>query len=81
MYKIVTTGIIEYSIRGYFCGGFIFVNFMSQSSQKFQLQYMAIYSNENITKIAKSIYPPSPKSQKYLYVKYLAYTVHNIVAL
>ena len=40
-----------YWMRGYFHGGFIFANFASQSSQK--LQYMAIYSNENITKIVK----------------------------
>ena len=33
-----------YCIHGYFCGGFIFVNFVSQSSQKFLLHYMAIYS-------------------------------------
>ena len=53
----------NYCIRGYFCGGFIFVNFASQS-RRFQLQYMAIYSNENITKISKIkpswICPPSP---------------------
>ena len=42
----------EYCIRGYFRGGFIFANFVSQS-QKFPLQYMPIYSNENITKITK----------------------------
>ena len=29
------------------------MNFASQSSRKFLLQYMAIYSNENITKIMK----------------------------
>ena len=34
----------DYWIRGYFLGGFIFANFASQSSQKFQLQYMSIYS-------------------------------------
>ena len=33
-----------YHIRGYFCGGFIFEIFASQSSQKFPLQYMAISS-------------------------------------
>ena len=43
----------RYCIRGYFCGGFIFANSASQSSQKCPLQYMAIYSNENITKIMK----------------------------
>ena len=36
--------------RGYFCGGFIFANFVRQSSRKFPLEYIAIYSNENITK-------------------------------
>ena len=51
------------------------VIFASQSSRKFPLQYMAIYSyNENIMKIAK-LSPPSPKSQKYLYAKYMPYTV------
>ena len=42
-----------YCISGYFRGGFIFANFASPSSRKFPLQYKAIYSNENITKIAK----------------------------
>ena len=37
-----------------FLRGFYFCEFRSQSSQKFALQYMAIYSNENITKILKS---------------------------
>ena len=41
--------------------------------------YVAIYSNENITNIAKitllQISPPSPKSRKYLYAKYMAHTV------
>ena len=31
----------------------IFANFASQTSQKFALQYMSIYSNENIRKITK----------------------------
>ena len=35
---------------GYFGSGYIFMTFTSQSSQKFQLQFMAIYSDENITK-------------------------------
>ena len=42
-----------YCIHGYFCGDFIFVNFVSQSSRKFPLQYMAIYSYENIKKNVK----------------------------
>ena len=42
-----------YCIRGYFRSGFIFANFASQSSRKCLLHYVAIYSNENITKIAK----------------------------
>ena len=37
----------------YIRGGFIFVNFASQSSRKFPLQFMSIYSNENIRKIVK----------------------------
>ena len=37
-----------YCKHGYFRGGFIFVNFTSQTSQKFPLQFMSIYSNENI---------------------------------
>ena len=41
------------TVRGNFCGGFIFTNFASQSSQKFPPQYMAIYSNEIIAKISK----------------------------
>ena len=44
---------ISYCICGYFRGGFIFANFASQSSRKFPLQYMAIYSNENIPQTAK----------------------------
>ena len=65
-------------IHGYFRSGFVFA---SQSSQKFPLQYMAIYSNEKlktsqILKLKPSlICPPSPKSRKYLYVKYMVYTV------
>ena len=43
------------------------------------MNIMAIYSNENITKITKLSHsefsPPRPKSQKYLCVKYVAYTV------
>ena len=39
--------IMVYCIRGYFRGGFIFANFASQTSQKFPLQFMSIYSNEN----------------------------------
>ena len=40
---------------GYFCGGFIFANFVSQSLRKLPLQYtcniwLFILSNENITK-------------------------------
>ena len=44
---------LHYCIRGYFRSGFIFANFASQSSRKIPLQYMAIYSNKNITKITK----------------------------
>ena len=44
---------LHYCIRGYFCGGFIIANCVSQSLWKFLLQYIAIYSNENITKIVK----------------------------
>ena len=40
---------------------------------------MAIYSNKNIKKNHEiklsQISPPSPKSWKYLYVKYMVYTV------
>ena len=36
-----------------FRGGFIFANFASQTSRKFPLQFMSIYSNDNISKIAK----------------------------
>ena len=43
----------RYCIRGYFRGGFILANFASQTLQKFPLQYMPIYSNENIRKIVK----------------------------
>ena len=44
--------IVRRLLHGNFCGGFIFANFASRS-QIFPLQYMAIYSNEIITKIAK----------------------------
>ena len=48
------------------------VIFASQFSQKFPLQYMPIYNNENIPKIKLSrIFPPSPNLQKYLYPKYM----------
>ena len=42
-----------YCINCYFRGGIIFANFASQNSRKFPLQYMYIYSNENIRKIVK----------------------------
>ena len=45
--------VTRYCIRGYFRGGFIYANFASQSSQRFPLQYTAIYSNENIPKTVK----------------------------
>ena len=54
MYYKVMTKCTHYCIHGYFRGGFIFANFASQSSQKISTSiYMAIDSNENITKIAK----------------------------
>ena len=55
----------------------IFANFASQTSRKFPLQFMSIYSNENIRKIAKLsswISAPIPKPRKYLYAKIMAYT-------
>ena len=42
-----------YCVRGYFRGGFIFFYFASQTARKFPLQFMSIYSNENIRKITK----------------------------
>ena len=42
-----------YCIRGYLRSDFTSTNFASHSSQKFPLEYTAIYSNEKITKIAK----------------------------
>ena len=44
-----------YFMHGYFHGGFIFVNFASQTSPQFSLQFtcMSIYSNENIRKFLK----------------------------
>ena len=36
-----------------FRSGFIFANFTSQTSRKFPLQFMSIYSNENLRKIMK----------------------------
>ena len=38
----------KYCIRGNFHCGFIFTNFVSQSSRKFLLQYMAMYCYETI---------------------------------
>ena len=71
---------MDYCIHGYFRRGFIFTNFASQSSQKFPLQYMAIYSNGNINKIAnlspRKLFQPSPISRKYLYAKYMVYTIY-----
>ena len=73
---------LNYCIHGYYRGGLIFVNFVSQTSQKFPLQYMSIYSrptwkhkkNHKIKPLRIS--PPFPKSQKYyLCTKYMAYTV------
>ena len=68
----------QYCIRGNFRSGFTFANFASQTTQKFSLQYMSIYSNENIRKSRiklSRISPLSPKSQKYLCAKYMTYTV------
>ena len=59
--------------------GFIFVNFVSENENVHC--NMAIYSNEHIMKIMKISsreYPHltcSPKSQKYLYVKFTMYGV------
>ena len=54
----------------------IFAIFTSQSLWKFSLQYM-LYNNEKSQNSASvANFPPSPKSQKYLYTKYMAYTVH-----
>ena len=57
-----------------FLWGFIFTNFASQSSQKFPLQYVAIYETmkhqENHEIKLSRISPSSPKSRKYLYAKY-----------
>ena len=48
-------------------------------SQIFPLQFMSIYSNENIRKNSEikpsRISTPSPKSWKYLYAKIMAFTV------
>ena len=48
--------------------------FASQSQQKFPLQYTAIYSNENITKITKLShheYPHLVQNGKSIYMKYM----------
>ena len=49
--------------------------FASQTAQKFALQYMSIYSNENREIKLSRISQLSLKSRKYLYTKYMAYTV------
>lgn len=72
--------IVYYCIRGKFHGGFIFANFVNQFLRNFLLQYMAIYSNENITKIAKFTPRELPKTvpnRKNIYAKYMVYTVIN----
>ena len=69
--------IFKYYIRGYFA------NFASQTLRKLPLQYISIYSNENIRNIAKL-----SQTRKFshlvqnrqnicIHVKYMAYTVTN----
>ena len=58
---------------------FYFVNFVIRTSRKFPLQFMSIYSDENIRKIVK-LSPREfphlvPKPLKYLYGKIMVYTV------
>ena len=72
----------ERILYGYFCGGFIFANFTCQSWRKISTSVYKLTGN--ITKITKLsnreylhvLYVPNPKLQfKYLYTKYMAYTV------
>ena len=52
---------------GYFCGGFIFLNFASQTSWNFPLQFMSIMKTSKNCKIKPLwISAPRPKSQKYI---------------
>ena len=68
-------------IRGYF----ILTNFASQTLRNVPLQFMSIYSNENIRKIVKL----SPckflhlvrNRRKYLNAKIMAYTAEQILRL
>ena len=57
----------------------IFANFASQSSRKFPLQYMAIYSNENIkkiTKLSRHKFPHLVQNRENICTQiYMAYTV------
>ena len=49
-------------------------NFVSQGSRKFPLQYMSIYSNENIRKLqnlSPHKFPLSPKPRKYWRIQYI----------
>ena len=66
-----------YCICGYFRGGFIFVNFTRQTSQKYPLQFMSIYSNENIRKIMKL----SPRKFPHLVQNRENYGVYSIFCI
>ena len=68
---------VPYCIHGYFCGGFIFA---SQSSENFHFNiwlFIVMKTSENRKIKPSQISPPIPKSRKYLYAKYMAYTVNG----
>ena len=58
-----------------FRGGFIFANFASQTLAKISTSIMSIYSNDNISKIAKLTTRELPHLAKT--VKIMAYTVYQ----